>query len=163
MDVIKRLCKYCDLAEVDYVCNLCKKVKNKKEYAIVRLLRREINTKFIYDSSKMLQGCSKKRPDVYFDLPCHVVIVEIDENQHNRYDSLCECSRINEIVNSIGGRPVIVIRYNPDSKIKQTEILLEIIKSELNMVYEKFMVKLIQIGFDNIPQQSEDITNLVCF
>ena len=107
----------------------------------------------------MIQGCSKKRPDVYFDLQCHVVI---DENQHNRYDSLCECSRINEIVNSIGGRPVIVIRYNPDSKIKQTEILLEIIKSELNMVYEKFMVKLIQIGFNNIPQQSEDITNLVC-
>ena len=101
----------------------------------------------------MIQGCSKKRPDVY--LPCHVVIVEIDENQHNKYDSLC--ARINEIVNSIGGRPVIVIRYNPDSKIKQTEILLEIIKSELSMV------KLIQIGFDNIPHQSEDITNLVCF
>jgi hypothetical protein len=162
MDIIHRLCKYCDLAEVDYVCSLCKKVKNKKEYAIVRLLRREINTKFIYDSSKMLQGCSKKRPDVYFDLPSHVVIVEIDENQHNRYDSICECARINEIVNSIGGRPVIVIRYNPDSKVKQIEILLKTVRDELVFQYEKFMVKLIQIGFDNVPQQSEDITDLVC-
>jgi len=37
-----------------------------------------------------------------------------DENQHNTYEDTCECSRINEIVNGIGGKPVIIIRYNPD-------------------------------------------------
>ena len=36
----------------------------------------------------------------------------MSENQHNYYEDSCECSRINEIVNGIGGRPVIIIRYN---------------------------------------------------
>jgi len=27
----------------------------------------------------MLQGCSKKRPDIYFELNSHCLIVEIDE------------------------------------------------------------------------------------
>ena len=46
----------------------------------------------------------KKRPDIFFDLSTHCVIVEIDENQHNSYEDICECARINEIVNGIGGR-----------------------------------------------------------
>ncbi len=52
----------------------------------------------------MLQGCSKKRPDIYFELERHCVIVEVDEHQHNAYEDSCECSRINEIVNGIGGK-----------------------------------------------------------
>jgi hypothetical protein len=47
----------------------------------------------------MLQECSKKRPDIYFELNKHCIIVEIDENQHNSYQNSCECARINEIVN----------------------------------------------------------------
>ena len=35
----------------------------------------------------MLQGCSKKRPDVFFELNRHCVIVEIDEDQYKRYDT----------------------------------------------------------------------------
>ena len=30
------------------------------------------------------------------------------------YEDICECARINEIVNGIGGKTVIIIRYNPD-------------------------------------------------
>lgn len=68
--VVKRLCKYCDIKEEsDFVCKDCKKIQNKKEWVVVRLLRKEIDTKFDYNSSKMLQGCSKKRPDIYFELP----------------------------------------------------------------------------------------------
>ena len=52
--------------------------------------------------------------DIYFELNKHCVIVEIDEHPHNTYDDICECSRINEIVNGIGGKSVIIIRYNPD-------------------------------------------------
>jgi len=36
------------------------KIKNKKEWGIVRHLKKNIKTKFEYDSSKMLNGCSKK-------------------------------------------------------------------------------------------------------
>ena len=121
---IKRLCKYCDIKEESkFICKDCKKIQNKKEWAIVRHLRKVIDTKFEYNSSKMLQGCSKKRPDVYFELNKHCVIVEIDENQHNTYGESCECARINEIVNGIGGKTVIIIRYNPDVVKKKNKII----------------------------------------
>jgi very-short-patch-repair endonuclease len=52
----------------------------------------------------MLQGCSKRRPDVYFELLKHCIIVEIDENQHKAstkteaYKDICECAQLSEIV-----------------------------------------------------------------
>jgi len=46
--------------ESEYTCKDCEKIKNKKEWGIVRHLKKNIKTKFEYDSSKMLNGCSKK-------------------------------------------------------------------------------------------------------
>ena len=156
---IKKLCKYCDMKdESTHICKDCMKISNKKEWAIVRHLRKNIDTKFEHNSSKMLQGCSKKRPDVYFELNKHCVIVEIDENQHKTYEDVCECARINEIVNGIGGKSVIIIRFNPDKikhKKKNLEILLsdrvailvQTIKNELIKQYDEFLVKIIQTIF----------------
>ena len=126
----------------------------------------------------MLQGCSKKRPDVYFELAKHCVIVEIDEHQHNTYDDSCECARINEIVNGIGGKPIVIIRFNPDtthSKKRRLplklsdkiDLLVETIKRELTHDYDSFLVKLIQLYYDDTydvyqPVKEEFITNLVC-
>lgn len=176
---VNRLCKYCDIEqESDYICGDCKKISTKKEWAIVRHLRKTIDTKFEYNSSKMLQGCSKKRPDVFFDLPTHCVIVEVDENQHKPYEDTCECARINEIVNGIGGRSVIFIRFNPDGLKHQGNrkvikvadrlpLLVKTIKSELIANHESFKVKTIQLYYDcNLPKfvelQEEDITDRVC-
>jgi hypothetical protein len=176
---IKKLCKYCDIKEESkYICNDCKKVKNKKEWSIVRYLRKVIDTEFEYNSSKMLQGCSKKRPDIYFELDKHCLIVEIDEHQHNTYEDSCECSRINEIVNGIGGKSIIIIRYNPDIirnkgkiiEIKSEEridLLVKNIKEELVKDYEKFIVKIIQLYYDDNYEEykkvkEEEITKLVC-
>jgi hypothetical protein len=126
----------------------------------------------------MLQGCSKKRPDIYFDLDKHCVIVEIDENQHNTYGESCECARINEIVNGIGGKSVIIIRYNPDVvknknkiiTIKQSDridFLVKTIKEELVKDYDTFIVKTIQLYYNDDYEEyknikEEDITDLVC-
>jgi hypothetical protein len=176
---LKRLCRYCDIREeTKHVCNDCKKVQNKKEWSIVRYLRKVINTPFEWNSSKMLQGCSKKRPDIYFELNKHCIIVEVDEHQHNTYEDSCECARINEIVNGIGGKSIIIIRYNPDIiknngkqiNVKQSEridCLVKIIKEELIKEYDKFIVKIIQLYYNDnyIDYQyikEEDITNLVC-
>jgi hypothetical protein len=178
LDKVKRLCKYCDIKEeCDFVCKECKKIQNKKEWAVVRYLRKMINTKFEYNSSKMLQGCSKKRPDIYFELNKHCVIVEIDENQHNSYEDSCECARINEIVNGIGGKSVIIIRYNPDivknkgkqlniNKGERIDLLVDTIKKELVKDYDDFIVKTVQIYYnDNYkeykPIKEEIITDLV--
>jgi hypothetical protein len=176
---VKRICKYCDIKEESkFICKNCKKIQNKKEWAIVRHLRKEISIQFEYNSSKMLQGCSKKRPDVYFELTKHCVIVEIDENQHNTYGESCECARINEIVNGIGGKSVIIIRYNPDVvknkdkvlTIKQSDkidLLVKTIKDELVKDYDTFIVKTIQLFYNDDYEEykklkEENITDLVC-
>ncbi len=126
----------------------------------------------------MLQGCSQKRPDVFFELDKHCVIVEIDEHQHNTYHDTCECSRINEIVNGIGGKSIIIIRYNPDTvknnnkvldfkQIDRIELLTQTIKNELIKDYDTFIVKIIQLYYnDNYdvyqPMKDENITDKVC-
>jgi hypothetical protein len=126
----------------------------------------------------MLEGCSKKRPDVYFELNKHCVIVEIDEHQHNTYGESCECARINEIVNGIGGKSVIIIRYNPDvvkhkktilniKQIDRVDLLVKTIKEELVKEYDTFIVKTIQLYYNDEYEEyqnkkEEDITDLVC-
>ena len=49
------------------------------------------------------------------DLLTHVIIVEIDEEQHNNYDSLCENMRVMQISQDNAHRPSVFIRFNPDS------------------------------------------------
>ena len=180
--ILKRLCRYCDIKEqATHVCKDCRRISCKKEWGIVRFLRKAIDTTFEYNSSRMLQGCSKKRPDVYFDLPTHCVIVEIDEHQHAVYSDSCECARLNEIVNGIGGRPVVVIRFNPDTTraggqplplvlADKLDLLVATIKTHLMTSTETFAVQLIQLYFDDRfasrntyePCRSEDITAAVC-
>lgn len=76
---------------------------------VVRYIRKNISTRFEYDTSNMLNGCSKRRPDIFFDLPTHCVIVEIHQFQHKSYAESCECARINEIVNGIGGDLLLLL------------------------------------------------------
>lgn len=62
-------------------------------------------------------GCSRRRPDCFIDRYTHSIIVEIDENQHNDYDTTCEEVRINELFTDLADRPIVFIRFNPDSYI----------------------------------------------
>jgi hypothetical protein len=72
---------------------------------------------WVHDKSiKNLQGgCHNRRPDLLLDLGDRVIVIEVDENQHNNYDSSCENSRTMQISEDIGHRPLILIRFNPDS------------------------------------------------
>jgi len=177
----KRLCKYCDLEfDLTHICDDCKQKAHKIESTVVRYLRQTINTPFIHDASIMLNDCSKKRPDVYFDLPNkqHCVIVEIDENQHRNYDQICERARICEIVGGIAGRSVVIIRFNPDTiksgkrKVEisfkeRLECLVNVIKAELVKDYDTFFVKTIHLYYDGSGSKKyqhmkvTDITDIV--
>lgn len=57
---------------------------------------------------------SGKKPDMYTDMGSHVIIIEIDENQHKRYEEICENKRICEISIDFDHRPILFIRFNPD-------------------------------------------------
>jgi hypothetical protein len=66
-------------------------------------------------------GCSKRRPDLLIDLNTHVIIIEIDEEQHTTYDTICENKRIMEISQDLGHPNIVFIRFNPDSYINKNE------------------------------------------
>jgi hypothetical protein len=168
---IRKKCKYCDLEnKSEYICDVCINTQNKTEWMVVKYIKNNIDTPFIYNSSKMLE-CSLRRPDCYFELAKHCVIVEIDEHQHGSYK--CECARLNEIVNGIGGKSVIFIRFNPD-KIKNIHIdivtrleeLIKEIKKQLIREQDDFIVELIQMYYDDDfypyqPIKIENITDIV--
>lgn len=60
-------------------------------------------------------GCSKYRPDLLLDMGSHIIIVEIDENKHTNYDCSCENKRLMTLSQDLQHRPIILIRFNPDS------------------------------------------------
>ena len=73
---------------------------------------------FTWISDKKIQdGCSRRRPDLLLDLGTQIIIIEIDENKHSNYDCSCENKRLMEISQDVGHRPIIFIRFNPDSYI----------------------------------------------
>lgn len=86
------------------------------------------------------------------------------------------CARINEIVSGIGGKSVIFIRYNPDMIKNKKKInidaserlynLVKVIKEELVVDYDNFVVKMIQLYYNDdydIYQykKEENITDIV--
>lgn len=61
-------------------------------------------------------GCSQRRPDRLIDFGEHVLILEVDENQHRGYT--CTNKRICELSEDVGHRPITIVRFNPDGYTK---------------------------------------------
>ena len=93
-------------------------VKNykKKEWAVVDYILNIPETKDLsWSHDKTVEGgCSKRRPDLLLDMGTHVIIIEIDEYQHNDYDTTCEQVRNNSLWEDVQYRPIVFIRFNPD-------------------------------------------------
>jgi hypothetical protein len=90
--------------------------KTKEKYTTDYIKEKIPNVDWVVDR-KVYDGCSRRRPDLYLDLGYQVLVVEIDENQHTKYDCSCENKRLMEISQDIGHRPLIFIRFNPDDYI----------------------------------------------
>jgi hypothetical protein len=83
-------------------------------------------TNFTWHIDKKVQdGCSRRRPDLLLDMGTHIIIVEIDENQHANYDSTCEHRRIMEISQDLGHRPIVFIRFNPDDYVDENNAKIQ--------------------------------------
>jgi hypothetical protein len=85
-------------------------------------------------------GCSSHRPDIFIDCITHSVIIEVDENQHKakKYNTECEIRRINNLFTDLADRPIIFIRFNPDS---YTNIKNKLIKSCFEYTKDKELPK----------------------
>ena len=87
-----------------------------KEQEVSKFIKTEYpQYTILYD--KQLGACSKRRPDIFIDILSHIIIVEIDENQHKEYDCTCENRRLMELSQDVDHRPIIFIRFNPDDYI----------------------------------------------
>lgn len=93
-----------------------------KEKAVADFIQQSFPS-FSWVSDKKIQdGCSRRRPDLCLDLGFHILIVEIDENQHQTYDTTCDNKRLMEISRDFNHRPVVFIRFNPDDYINKEKI-----------------------------------------
>jgi hypothetical protein len=85
-----------------------------KERAVVEFVKTNF-PQYDWTTDKTIpNACSKRRPDIFIDLGYQCIIIEIDENQHQLYDSTCENRRLMELSQDINHRPLVFIRFNPD-------------------------------------------------
>jgi hypothetical protein len=127
-----------------------------KEKIVLNYLDQNINTKNIIkiiDDKTLNHFCNKYRPDRVYDCGTHYVIVEVDENQHKRYHSICskgekaELIRMHEIRNAAGIH-CIFLRFNPDDFKVNNE------KKKINMAQRlKILKKWIEYCFNKIPNK----------
>ena len=93
---------------------VCRNYKIKENH-MTDFLKQEFKDEvLVFD--KQTGGCSKKRPDCYIDKFTHVIVIECDENQHK--ETSCENKRTMELFQDFNCRPIVFIRFNPDSYIK---------------------------------------------
>ena len=89
-----------------------------REAKVIEFIKQEFKYLNIIYNKQIQGGCSNHRPDIFIDCLTHSVIIEVDEYQHKRGDSYstrCEIRRVNELFTSLADRPIIFIRFNPDS------------------------------------------------
>jgi len=92
--------------------------KTKEKTTVDYIIEKYPNFTWILDR-QIQDGCSKKRPDLLLDLGYQVIIIEIDENQHESYDCSCENKRLMLLSQDVGHRPLVFIRFNPDEYNKK--------------------------------------------
>ena len=89
-----------------------------KETAVVEFIKDKFSDYHWLVDKRIIDGCSKRRPDLFLDLGYQIIIVEVDEGGHPEsnpnYETTCENKRIMEISQDVGHRPIIFIRFNPD-------------------------------------------------
>lgn len=118
----RRQTKYQGFCYVCFVNNplfkdheIVRNYKNKERSVVdfVKAINEQDQLLWIHDKP-IEGGCSKKRPDLLLDMGDYAIIVEIDENQHNSYDTTCEDVRKMHLWEDLQCRQIVFIRFNPD-------------------------------------------------
>ena len=89
-----------------------------KERAVVEFISENFPMYSWIEDHRIQDGCSRRRPDLLLDLGYQVLMIEIDEDSHETYDCSCENRRIMEISRDVNHRPIILVRFNPDSYMR---------------------------------------------
>ena len=99
-----------------------KNYKTKEKAVVDYILEQFPLEKYSWITDKRVKdGCSKRRPDLLLDLGYQVIIIEVDEHQHNDYDCTCENKRLMELSQDVYHRPIVFIRFNPDEYVDKSK------------------------------------------
>jgi uncharacterized protein YajQ (UPF0234 family) len=98
-----------------------------REDKVTEFIKNEFKDLNINYNKQIQGGCSQTRPDIFIDCLTHSVIIEVDEHQHKSksYTPECEIQRINNLFTDLADRPIIFIRFNPDSYINKKGKLIK--------------------------------------
>ena len=145
-DIVKKgLCYYCRPATMP---------THSKELVVKKLLQTQLgHIDFVHDrvTEAILEcACRKYRPDFWAELPTFVLVIEVDEHQHEQYEPSCELRRLVELLAACMGKPLVVIRYNPDgykiqgetertSTKKRQAALIDTIRKYENRILDKIL------------------------
>jgi len=158
IDLIQRRCQSCDLISIvtdSGLCSYCDPNNNRPTY----MHRQRIISSLICSTelpAEMIgedcivseKSCAaRERPDFVWDCGTHYIILEVDENQHKSYPVECEIIRMINIAQSIGGPPIVFIRYNPDSyRTKQ------MVYNTMQSFRHKILIKNLRREIERIPR-----------
>ena len=119
----KRLCSYCILPKEN------KLYYKTKEMDVVRFLKNNLPDRDFIHNKSVGSECTGGHlfPDIRFNCLLYNLIIEVYEYKHRGADYKCDESRMYDIIAKLG-TPCIFIRYNPDNKFSDKNVLLEKIK-----------------------------------
>ena len=96
------------------------KVKEARVFDFLRSIFDHGDTSLVLNK-RVTGGCSGRIPDVLIRCPSHVIVIEVDENQHVSYSCSCENKRLVQIWQDVNAGipegeylPIVFIRFNPD-------------------------------------------------
>lgn len=165
INIVERECSKCHLQwfipSDRTECNDCYEHFINRSYRVkeerVKQLLQYNNIEYHIHDQTIEDGCSNRRPDFVIDKGQYQIILEVDENQHNRYENNCEDIRMKQIYFDLGGYPVVFIRYNPDDYLN-----FEKFKITHDPNREKYLIDFIK-SFDNLTEWNCPLTVLYLF
>lgn len=127
-NLVERACVHCVLPNILNANDLCRDCEEwtcgvrprlAKQREVLQFLDYEL-AEHPYDSTDVtpqsLRDCDRReRPDVLWDRGDRVVILEVDEGQHEDRPCECEQTRMMNISQALGCQRTLWIRYNPDA------------------------------------------------
>ena len=135
-----------------------------REAKVTEFIKKEFKDLNIIYNKQIQGGCSDHRPDIFIDCLTHSLIIEVDEHQHKRgnsYSIRCEIRRVNELFTSLADRPIVFIRFNPDS---YTNSKNKLIKSCFEYTEDKGLPKAnktLQPRLKKLKEEIEKNINLI--
>ena len=94
-----------------------------KEHVVIDFIKQNFPNFTWFHNKEVQDGCSKKRPDLQVHLGFQVIIVEIDEDQHKKYEKICENKRVMLLSRDFAHTSIVLIRFNPDKYTKNNIII----------------------------------------